>query len=79
MPRGVKGSGTPRQIKSLDERLAEIEATIETLTNQLSEAKAQRKILIAEKEKENATAIIKAMKKSGISTDELLDLIQGSK
>ena len=79
MPRGVKGSGTPKpakKIKSLDERFAELDLTIETLTKQLSKAKAQRKALIAEKEKAEAHVILNAIKSSGMGTQEILDLIQ---
>jgi DNA-binding protein H-NS len=75
MARGVKGTGTPRQGKSLDTRISEIDAKIETLQNQLSDAKAKRKMLLQEKEGADLTAIQKVIQKSGLTAQELQALI----
>jgi len=79
MPRGVKGSGTPRpvkKIKPIDERIAEIDSTIEALKKQLADANALRKALIDEQERKTADAILTAMKASGLDTQGVLDLIK---
>jgi len=80
MPRGVKGSGTPRTPKkSIDERIADIEKTIEAYKKQISELTAQKKALIEEKELERTSELLKALKETGMSTDQILELIKKNK
>jgi predicted house-cleaning noncanonical NTP pyrophosphatase (MazG superfamily) len=76
MPRGVKGSGTARGGKSVDAKIAENDARIEALQAQLSEAKARRKELASVKSQSDLEAIQKIIHKSGLSPDELKDLIE---
>jgi len=79
MPRGVKGSGTPKKIKPVEERIAEVDLTIEALKKQLADANALRKALIEEQQRKDTQAILDAMKVSGLNTQELLDLIAEGK
>ena len=75
MPRGVKGSGPPRTGKSVDARIAENNALIESLQEKLSEAKAKRKELMQIKSKSDLEAIQKIIHKSGLTPEELKELI----
>lgn len=74
MPRGVKGSGQQRG-KSLDQKITENDAQIESLQIQLADAKAKRKELMREKDKLSLSEIQKIIHKSGITPEELKALI----
>ena len=76
MPRGVKGSGTPKTAKSLDAKIAENDARIESLQSQLDEAKSKRKELQQLKGKSEIEAIHKIIHKSGMSANQLKELIE---
>ena len=75
MPRGVKGSGTPKTGKSIETKIAENDALIESLQAKLAEAKAKRKELLQIKSKSDLEAIQKIIHKSGLTPEELKNLI----
>jgi predicted DNA binding protein len=75
MPRGVKGSG-PQRGKSIDARIAENDALIESLQEQLSEAKAKKKPLQQSKGNSEMAAIQKIIQKSGLTPEQLKALIE---
>jgi len=79
MPRGVKGSGTARPGKSVDARIAENDALIESLQAKLTESKAKRKELHQIKSKADLEAIQKVIHKSGLTAEELKELIAEKK
>ena len=75
MPRGVKGSGMQKSGKSLDTKIAENEALIESLQAKLVDAKAKRKELQQIKNRHDLNEIQKIIQKSGISAEDLKELI----
>ena len=79
MPRGVKGSGNAKPTKSLESRIAENDALIESLQTKLTEARAKRKELRRIKEKSDIEAIQKIIHKSGMTPDQLKELISDKK
>ena len=79
MPRGVKGSGKVKPPKSLESRIAENDALIESLQTKLTEARAKRKELRRIKEKSEIEAIQKIIHKSGMTPDQLKELISDKK
>ena len=76
MPRGVKGSGKSKTIKSIDDQIAEIDSFINSLQTKLSGAKAKRKELFELKKKSEIDAIQKIMKECGLTTQQLKKLIE---
>jgi phage shock protein A len=77
MPRGVKGSGKPK--KTIDERIADIDVSIAGLKKDVSDLMAQKRSLQKEKKNENKNELIKVVAESGLTPDELLDLINKAK
>ena len=73
MPRGVKGSGKAR--KTVDERIADIEKTIAGHKKSISTLNAQRRTLMKTRNSENKNELIKVVASSGMSADELRELI----
>ena len=75
MPRGVKGSEPPRG-KSIDARIAENDALIESLQQQLADARAKKRELKQIKDQSNLTEIQKVILKSGLTPEQLKALIE---
>ena len=73
MPRGVKGSGKTK--KTIDEKIEIIEQTISDHKKTIADLNAQKRALIKSKKNENKNELIKVVAESGISTDELRELI----
>jgi len=77
LPRGVKGSGTtPRARKTLDEKIADIEKNIDAHKSAIAELTTQKKTLLEEKEREKTGELLKVIGESGMTADQLLELIQ---
>ena len=79
MPRGVKGSGTGKPVKSVEARIAENDALIESLQAKLTEARAKRRELSAIRQKSEMQAIQKIIHKSGLTPEQLKTLIEEKK
>jgi len=77
MPRGVKGSGAPRG-KSLETKIADNDRLIEELQAKLVVAKATRKELLQSQKDSEMEAIQEIIYNSGLSADELKELIGAS-
>ena len=73
MPRGVKGSGKTR--KTTDEKIADIEKAIAANKQATADLMAQKRALVRAKKSENKNELIKVVAESGMSTDELRELI----
>jgi hypothetical protein len=71
MPRGVK--------KNIDDRIAEIDKVIEAHKNKLDDLKAERKALLEARELERTSELLKIIDESGMSTDQLIELVKKSK
>lgn len=72
MPRGRK----PLNAKTIEEQIAEVDASIETYKQKIAEAKELKKKLQDRKEKEELTALYQAVKSSGKTAAEFLENIQ---
>jgi len=70
MPRGVRNS-----VKTINDKIAEIEASISTYQKRISKLSAQKKELLASKEKAEMDALYKAIKQSGKSPLEIISEI----
>jgi len=70
MPRGVRNS-----VKTINDKIAEIEAKISTYQKRISKLSAQKKELLASKEKAEMDALYKAIKQSGKSPLEIISEI----
>ena len=79
MPRGIKGSGTPKIKKAIDDRIAAIEAEIEGHKAAIEKLAGDRKELIAEKRRETTNELLKVIEQSGMSPEQLLELVSGAK
>ena len=86
MPR-PKGSKNKPKIQNVDEKITAAEAEVAALTEQLKAKKAELKKLMREKAKEEKrkaamaleeekAVIMDAVKKSGKSLDEILDMLK---
>ena len=73
MARGVKGSGKTR--KTIDERLADVDGAIAGHKAAIADLMTQRRQLAKLKKNENKNELMKVVAASGISTDELRELI----
>ena len=73
MPRGVKGSGKSK--KTIDEKIADIEKAIAANKEAIADLMAQKRALMKAKKNENKNELMKVVAESGISTDELRELI----
>jgi molecular chaperone GrpE (heat shock protein) len=72
MPRGRK-----RKVElSLDQRIENLEAEIKELSETVKEKKDELKGLLKEKEAEQMTALMAAVKKSGKTIAEVLELLK---
>jgi uncharacterized protein YlxW (UPF0749 family) len=71
MPRGVKGSGTSKQSKSIDVRIAENEAEIAKLNAKIKDLRAKGKELQKLKGKADKAALQKQIEKSNITPEKL--------
>ncbi len=72
MPRGRK----PLNVRTIEEQIAEADASIETYKQKIAEAKELKKQLQERKEKEEMTALYQAVKSSGKTAAEFLETIQ---
>ena len=70
-----KGSRNKAQSLTVEERIAEIDAQIENLQEQIKEKKAERRKLTAEKKAEDQKKLIDAVEKSGMSIDEIIAFV----
>lgn len=73
MPRGVRGSGKTK--KTTDEKIADIEKAIAANKMATADLMAQKRALVRAKKSENKNELIKVVAESGMSTDELRELI----
>ena len=76
MPR-AKGSRN-KPVLTLDERIAQVTAEIESLQEQIKEKKAELKQLNDEKAKEDQKRLMAAVLASGKTVEELIEMISGS-
>jgi hypothetical protein len=87
MPRGVKGSGKTAQPKTRQGRgslnyglqIIEKEQEIQALKEKISEIQKVIKELTVLKNKEDASTLLQAVFDSGISVEEAISAIAGSK
>jgi septal ring factor EnvC (AmiA/AmiB activator) len=80
MPRGVKGSGTPKKArKSIDQRISELQATIQEKKDSIKSLEDQMKMLYEEKKREQTTEILNVLKDTGMTPEELLELAKSAK
>ena len=77
MPRGVKGPGKTKKTtkKTIDEKIADIEKSIADHKKAVSLLNAQRRALHKTKKSENKSELLKVVAESGMSADELRELI----
>ena len=73
MPRGVKGSGKSR--KTTADKIADIEKAIAEHKKEIANLNAQKRALVKKVDSESKNELIKVVADSGISTDELRELI----
>ena len=64
---------------SIDDQIAKISALIEEKENELKELRAQKKELMAKKEKEDIDSLLLSIKASGKSIKEITDMIMENK
>ena len=76
MPR-PKGSRN-KPVLTIDERIAQVTAEIESLQEQIKEKKAELKQLNDEKAKEDQKRLMAAVMASGKTVDEIIEMISGS-
>jgi len=76
MPRGVKGSGPPKPGKSIESKIADIDEVIDNLQTKLADAKARKKEFLQIKEQADLETIQKLIHKSGMTPDELKEMIK---
>jgi uncharacterized coiled-coil protein SlyX len=72
MPRGVRGSG---KNKNIDERIADIEAEISAQKKTVAALNAKKRKLLKEKNDESKNALMKIVANSGMTEDDLRNLI----
>lgn len=71
MPRGVRKA----KALTLEEKLTVCNSRIEKLTRELKEAKAERSRLLKDKDKYDQEDILRAIRESGKSKEEILKAI----
>lgn len=71
-----KGSKNRKETVNVDERIAQIDAEIEALQAQIKTKKAERTKLKAVKSAEDQKKLVAAVQKSGMSIDEIIELIK---
>jgi hypothetical protein len=77
MPRGVKGTGTPRKPKkTIDEKVSDIDVAIEGLKAKIAELNKEKKSLLETRETEKTTELLKVINDSGMSASDLLALVK---
>ncbi len=76
MPR-PKGSKN-KPVLTIDERIAQVTAEIESLQEQIKEKKAALKQLNDEKAEEDQKRLMAAVLASGKTVDEIIEMISGS-
>ena len=75
MPR-PKGSKNKVQTQPVEERIAAIDAEIESLQEEIKKKKAERRKLMAIKNAEDQKKLVKAVEKSGKSIDEVIAFLE---
>ena len=69
-----------RKNSKVDKKIEKLSAEIETMTAQLAEKKQELKVLKDQKQKEDMTEILEAIAQSGMTLEQVIDLIKsGSK
>ena len=76
MPR-PKGSRN-KPVLTIEERIAQVTAEIESLQEQIKEKKAELKQFNDEKAKEDQKRLMAAVMASGKTVDEIIEMIKGS-
>ena len=77
MARGVKNPG--KDNKTIEEKVADIIAEIEAHKNAIKDLKDKKKKLLVDAQKEDLEQVKKIAVESGLSADELRELIEKSK
>lgn len=67
-----------KPILTIDERIAQVTAEIETIQEQIKEKKAELKQLNDEKAEEDQKRLMNATLASGKTVDEIIEMISGS-
>lgn len=70
MPRGRKTS-----IRSIEEQIARIDTQLESYKRKIAKARERRRALMLRREKEEMTALYRAVRTSGKTAGEFLDAI----
>lgn len=72
MPRGRK----KKEILTVDQKIMKVEGEIQELNETLKAKKAELKALQKEKESEDKQVLLEAIKESGKSVDEILEMLK---
>lgn len=72
MPRGRK----KKEILTVDQKIMKVEGEIQELNEALKAKKAELKALQKEKESEDKQVLLEAIKESGKSVDEILEMLK---
>ena len=72
MPRGRK----KKEILTVDQKIMKVEGEIQELNEALKAKKAELKALQKEKESEDKKVLLDAIKESGKSVDEILEMLK---
>ena len=72
MPRGRK----KKEILTVDQKIMKVEGEIQELNEALKAKKAELKALQKEKEAEDKQVLLEAIKESGKSVDEILEMLK---
>jgi chromosome segregation ATPase len=77
MPRGIKGSG--KNYKTIEEQIEELDAKITDYKEKVNEAKKQRQQLEETKEKADYGQLLRAIRDSGLSVGDVVELVNEKK
>lgn len=72
MPRGRK----KKEILTVDQKIMKVEGEIQELNDTIKVKKAELKALQKEKESEDKQVLLEAIKESGKSVDEILEMLK---
>ena len=78
MPRGQKGTGAPRRRKTIDEKIATIDKSIEMHKDAIAGLSNRRKALVGEREQEKNQELLKIMDETGLTADQLIELVKNN-
>jgi hypothetical protein len=84
MPRGIKGSGKPRntqsrRLKAASLQIEDIDKQIQDYKEKIAELQNSKRELAAARNKEDAEQLFKAVVDSGLTVERALDVIRNSK